>query len=378
MSKRIVVIGGGFAGLRAANLLAKRGNDFQVFLIDTRQEFTFSPWLIDALAGEKTEQDYTIDLAEAAKRGGFTYIHGTATRIDRDAKTVTIGGLQGEQSVGYDRLISCPGAKTAYYNISGAKEHSFQLKTKEDVEAVHARIADLVMKGIAPMVTVVGAGPSGVESLFALRSFVDQVCAKTGKSELAKSSTFSLVQGAPQILPGFPNTIVDGTMRELGAKGFRVYLGEPVSEVSGEAVKTTKGSVVPSNLVLWCAGIEANLVPTEPSVIADRAGYAIDRNLAVEPNLFSGGDAANYKEANVVIPKNAQTAMPMGVCLAENAARASQGLPLIHFKYANRGNMIRLGETGFLDLRLFCIKTSLTPSIRNWFYRIRFKQMGGK
>lgn len=377
MSKRIVVIGGGFAGLRAASLLAKRGNDFQVFLIDTRTEFTFSPWLIDALAGEKTEKEYTLDFSESAKRDGFTFIHGTATRIDRGTKTVAVQNEQGEQSIGYDCLINCPGAKTAYYNIPGAKEHSFQLKTKEDVAAVHVHVANLIAEGAAPMVTVVGAGPSGVESLFALKSYVVTSCHANGKPELAKNASFSLVQGAPQILPGFPNAIVDGSMRELGANGFRVYLGEPVSEVTSDLVKTSKGSVIPSNLVLWCAGIEANLVATEPSVIADRAGYAIDRNLAIEPGLFSGGDAANYKEANVVIPKNAQTAMPMGACLAENAARACQDLPPIHFKYANRGNMIRLGDTGFLDLRLFCVKTRLAPMIRDFFYQARFKQMVG-
>jgi NADH dehydrogenase len=377
MSKRIVIIGGGFAGLSAAGALAKRGNDFQVILIDMRREFTFSPWLIDALAGEKSAKEYTIDLEAISKREHFTFIQGVANRIDRDAKMVDVQGEKEAHSIGYDCLINCPGAKTAYYNIPGAKDHSLPLKNADDVSVIHERIDDLVAKGTPLNIAVVGAGPSGVESLFALRSFVDQVCAKAGKPELAKSSTFSLVQGAPQILPGFPNTIVDGTMRELGAKGFRVYLGEPVSEVTEEVVKTSKGSVIPANLVLWCAGIEANLVPVEPTVIADRAGYAIDRNLAIEPMVFSGGDAANYKETNVVIPKNAQTAMPMGVCLAENAARACQDLPPINFTYANRGNLIRLGETGFLDFRLFCLKTSLAPRIRNWFYKIRFTQMGG-
>lgn len=377
MSKRIVIIGGGFSGLRAASILSKRKREFQVFLIDTRKTFTFSPWLIDALAGSKQERDYTIDLQTHADHHGYTYFHGSATNIDRDIKTVTVETDSGHQSIGYDCLINCPGAKTAYYNIPGAKDYSLPLKTPEDVRAIHAQIEELLANGIAPNIAVVGAGPSGVESLFAVRAFAQRAAAKLNKSDTLKSSAFSLIQGAPQILPGFPSAIVDGTMRELGASGFRVYLGEPVSEVTDATVKTSKGSIIPTNLVIWCAGIEANLVPVEPSVVADRAGYAIDRSLSIEPSVFSGGDAANYKESNVVIPKNAQTAMPMGVCLAKNAARACEGLPPIHFKYANRGNLISLGDTGFLDLRLFCVKTRLAPMIRDFFYQARFKQMVG-
>jgi NADH dehydrogenase len=377
MSKRIVIIGGGFAGLRAAGILAKRGTEFQVFLIDRRREFTFSPWLIDALAGNKQPQEYTLNLAETAKRDGFMYINGTATSIDRERKTVLVQEGTESHTIGYDCLINCPGAKTAYYNIPGSQEHSLPLKTAEDVATIHAHVRELLKNGIAPNVSVVGAGPSGVEGLFAIRSFINKAAQEVGKPELAKGASLSLVQGAPQILPGFPNAIVDGAMRELGAKGARVYLGEPVSELTEKEVKTSKGTIIPANLVIWCAGIEANLVPVEPSVVADRAGYAIDRSLSIEPSVFSGGDAANYKESNVVIPKNAQTAMMMGVCLAENAARACEGLPPIHFKYANRGNLISLGDTGFLDLRLFCIKTALAPAIRNWFYKMRFKQMIG-
>src|SRR5688572_6378007 len=377
MSKRIVVIGGGFAGLRATRSLARRGNDFQVILIDSREEFTFSPWLIDALAGEKSKKEYTASYETLSKRDGFTFIQGQAMNIDREAKIVNVVVDGKAQDVGYDCLIDCPGAKTAYYNIPGSQEHTLPLKTAEDVAAIHDHVRELIKQGSPLNVVVVGAGPSGVESLFALKAFIQRECDKAGKSDLSKTARFSLAQGAPQILPGFPNTIVDGTMRELGAKGVRVFLGEPVSEVSSDLITTSKGSKIPANVVVWCAGIEANIVPVEPKVIADRAGYAIDRSLAIESDLFSGGDAANYKESNVVIPKNAQTAMPMGVCLAENAARACQGLPPIRFQYANRGNLISLVETGFIDARLFVIKTRIAPWLRNQFYKMRFKEMVG-
>lgn len=377
MSKRIVIIGGGFAGLRAARLLAKRGNGFQISLIDTRKEFTFSPWLIDALAGEKQIKDYTLDLATLAKRDGFTFIHGTATHIDRDTNTVDVQKGDNTEQIEYDCLINCPGAHTAYYNIPGSKEYSLPFKTTEDVTAIHLRIDDLIAKDISPNIVVAGAGPSGVESLFAVRAYLRKACAKAGKMELAIDASFNLVQGASQLLPGFSHTIVDGTMRELGSIGIRAYLGEPILEVTRNAVKTSKGAVIPTNLVLWCAGIEANLIPIEPTVITDRTGYTINRDLAVEELIFSGGDAAHYKESHLVIPKNAQTAMTMGIYLAENAARTCQHLSPIHFQHVSYGSLIRLGDTGFVDLRLFSLKTSLTPFFRDWFYRRRFKQMGG-
>ena len=377
MSKRIVIIGGGFSGLHAATILAKHSHDYRIFLIDTRKDFVFTPWLIDALAGTKQPDEYTIRFADQATRHGFTYIQGTATNIDRDINTITVA-FEGEQrSIGYDCLLHCPGAKTAYYNIPGAQEHTLPLKTPDDVAKIHTQILALIKKNIAPQIAVVGAGPSGVESLFAIQAFTARACQDAKKPELASRASYSLVQGAPQILPGFPHRMVDGVMRELGSQGIRTYLGEPVSEVNAQHIKTSKGTIILTNIVLWCAGIEANIVSVEPMVIADRAGYATDRYLALDSTIFVGGDAVHYSEANVIIPKNAQTAMPMGVCLAKNAIRACRGLPLVPFTYAYRGNFISLGEIGFIDLRFFCIKTRLAIYFRDWLYHIRFKQMKG-
>lgn len=377
MSKRIVIIGGGFSGLHAATILAKQKRDYQIFLIDSRKEFVFTPWLIDALAGTKKPDEYTMRFADQAKRHGFTYIQGVAKNIDRDINTVNVSFEDQNRSIGYDCLLHCPGAKTAYYNIPGAIEHTLPLKTPNDVEAIHQKILALIKQKIAPQVAVVGAGPSGVESLFAIQAFTISACTKAKKPELAKQATFSLVQGAPQILPGFPHRMTDGVMRELGSQGFRTYLGEPVSEVTEDHIQTSKGTIIPTNVVLWCAGIEANIVPVEPAVMADRAGYAADRHLSLDSMIFVGGDAVHYSEANVVIPKNAQTAMPMGACLAKNAIRACEGLPLTSFRYRSLGNMISLIYTGFVEFKGFALKTRLAPFIRDLVYQIRYKQILG-
>ncbi len=197
----------------------------------------------------------------------------------------------------------------------------------------------------------------------------------TRAPQLLEEVSFTLIQGGPQILPGFPLSLVEGVGHELANQGINTLLGDQVAAIYEDRVETTSGNVLATHTVLWAAGIMACPIPTDP-VLAEERGYlAVDRYLKAAPHIFAAGDIVSYKERNVVIPKNAQTAMRMGYVLADNVIRESKQRALSPFTYFSKGNIIALGQTGFMDLRLFTLKTRFASFLRNLFYTLRQREI---
>lgn len=378
--KQIVIVGAGFAGLMTARRLAKRApQGAHITLIDQKDRFLFVPRLIDALNDPRTDVlRFTVPLVERCTKDGVAFVQGRVTMINRRKKCVE---LEGGQTFPYDALVLCQGAKTNYYGIVGAQEHSCALKTTEDLACIVSKIDELIndAKQLADdaarrkklSFVVVGGGASGIESLFALQNRFLSRCRDMAPG-LANLAAFTLIQAAPQILPGFPLKMVNGARQELKRHGITLLEGEPVSNVEADRVTTVNGKTIDCGLVIWAAGIAPNKLAIDPVAFMDPAGGILtDRYLRVEPNVFAAGDVVNYQEHNVIIPKNAQTAMHMAVKLADNVLRSLDGRELLPFSYHNKGNLLTLGQTGYVDVQGIVAKTGLTPLIRDLFYRYR-------
>lgn len=387
MVHRVVIIGAGFVGVMAAknikHLLGKNGD---VTLMDDKNFFLFAPRLVDGLA-EPCEgiSRYTAPLAPLAAKHHITFLKGRATRIDRIQQTITYTTGRTSTQLPYDVLVLCQGARTTYYDIPGAQEHTYPLKTADDLTRICKSLQGILLKAQRAATeeeqrkllsfAVVGGGPSGVESIFALRQHVEDVC-YAQKTNLLHLATFTLIQGAPQILPGFPLTIVHGVMKECAKRQIHVMTGAQVTKMTQDAIETTQHPPVSAQFVLWTAGVSANTIPTTPEIFIEKNGsIAVDRFLRVNDRLFAAGDAAVYREQNVVIPKNAQTAMQMAETVAKNVVRTLFHQPLVPFHYSSKGNVITTGKTGFIDLQVFSFKSRLAPLLRDLFYRLRQHQI---
>lgn len=386
--KRVLVIGGGFMGLLAARRAA-RDPAVQVTILDRSPSFVFLPRLIDALGNPAFPKErYIASLETIAKRDGYTFIHGEALSINRADKFVTYQshGRQEPDTFAYDALLYATGSRTKFFNTPGAMEFSCPLKSLDDLARVHARITQALERAAASTdvaeqrralsFVVVGAGPSGVESVFALRSFVRAWCAEH-TSTIGTLASYALVQAGPQILPGFPAKLVQGAMSVLAQERIMVYVGEAVTRVEQDQITTSLRRIVPASIVLWTAGVEPVLIKCEPEMHADGAGIIVDHALHVDQSHLAGGDASSYREQNVLIPKNAQTAMHMARVAAKNLSNCTgEHMPAL-YHYRALGNIITVGTTGFFDIRGFILKSSLVPFLRDFIYRVRMRQMVG-
>lgn len=387
----ILIVGAGFVGLSTARRLQKQlPKDTKITVLDSKDHFVFTPRLIDALQNpEYPRTSLRADLRAIAKRDGFTFIQGRVTAIDREQRTVTYTVPTSSnriETVSYDVLALCHGAQPCFYGIPGAQEHTLPLKSEEDVRHIHDRVKqaleraahaknDEERKQLLTFV-VVGAGPSGVEAVCALKTMVEKQCAQN-YADLKQHLSWTLMQASPEILPGFPTNLVRQARQALAKQGITVRVGEAATGMNEGQIATATGTI-DAGCALWTAGIEPSHIALMPDIHTDRAGYLpVDGNLSIAPNIFGAGDVILYREGNVVVPKNAQTSIRMAKTLAENILRTITHQSLVPFHYASKGNILTVGNTGFLDLKFLLVQSRLVPFIRNTLYRLRFWQVTG-
>ncbi len=387
----IVIVGAGFVGLSTARELKKLlRSDATVTLLDAQDHFLFTPLLIDALGSpDYPNSSLCAELKTIAKRDGFTFIHGCVTAVDRVEQTLSYTASTAQnrvETLAYDVLVLCQGVRPCFYGIPGAQEYALPLKSAADVHRIHARV-ERQLKAAAQTTNdnerqqllafvAVGAGASGVEAICALKQMVETHCVQN-YAVLKTHLSWTLLQAAPEILPDFPPRLIQRTHMLLAAQGITVCTGATVTAVHKTQV-TTVQTAFAAGCILWTAGIEPNCITMTPDLQTDRAGYLpIDAQLAIAPNIFGAGDVVTYREGNMPIPKNAQTALRMASVLAKNVVRQLKHQPLLTFRYVSRGNILILGKTGFFDFKFLVFNTRFTVLIRRAFYRWRFWQVTG-
>lgn len=386
--KRVVVVGAGFVGLRVARLVKKQNPELEVFLIDKKEQFLFTPWIIDALAGDLKYEDITVDLNTIAKRDGIHFILGEALNVDQHQNTIEVKTSSETARIGFDVLVLSHGAKPCYYGIEGAEKHSLPLKTGNDVRRVHeglrhlfleaAQIADPEKRKQHLSLAVVGAGPSGIESTFSILYYTERL-KKKGSIPDDCDVKMHVIQAAPQILPGFSEKVVDTAADELRKAGVLTMTGEAVKRIDENAIETSSGKHIPVQFVLWTAGVEANPIDCDPEPERMHGGYiTVDNYLRLHDNVFAGGDVTFFKHKGKPLPKTAQSAMQMAEVIAKNVSRCCKDAKMKAYNYSDKGALLTAARTGILTLgHRFTIASPLVVPLRKLFYRFRFYQMTG-
>lgn len=384
---RVVIVGAGFSGVLSAKRLAQRlGKGAEIVLFNMTEDFLFSPRLVDVLQDRFERLPFRSDLSKLAKRYKFRFIKANVTKIDRAARRleyVTDDGSDEEMS--YDVVVVSPGATTNYFNTPGAKENAIDLKTFDSILKIRSRIVALFERATAATndaerrrllsFSVVGGGASGVEAIFALKLHTEKYAA-THAPELKKFLSFSIVQAAPQLLVGFPDSMVDGAIAQIHRQSISLFVNEPVTRVTLDGFETMHGRQIPSGLVLWCAGLTPHPLPITPEPVKDPAGFIqTDRDLRVDDRMFAAGDAISFRDNHVVVPKNGQTARRMAFTITENVIRTLSKRPLKHFHYFSKGTLLIVGKMGFLDLGGIIVKSRLVVPLRDILYRILYNEI---
>lgn len=361
-SFRALIIGGGFTGLTVARHLAKHAS---VTLVDPNVFALFSPRLIDALAGTCREKNIRCPHAVIAKRCGYTFIQGTVSAVDHAERRATIDASK-PQSISYDTLVFAQGAETHFFALEN-RSHVYPLKTWEHLIAIEEQLRK-ASELSHPRIAIVGGGPTGIETAIA----VHERLLALGKSSDQRSIT--VYQAATQILPGFLPTTVNQSKQVCANLRINIQEGAAIKAVGAGKLLIDQREPVAADLVLWASGVKPvqvhSLAPKD-----DRGNLLPNHFLQLSQNAFAGGDAILLKDGQLIVPKNAQTAMHMGALIAKNVLREYRNQSLLPYRYRSPGVVLWLGQTSIGDLFGCSIHSRLLTWVRSAFYRLRWHQL---
>jgi NADH dehydrogenase len=357
---RVVIVGGGFAGLHAARALAGR-DDVDVTVVDRRNHHVFQPLLYQVATAALSPGDIASPIRWILRRqANVTVLLGDVVRIDPAAKCLE---LAEGPPLGFDYLIVAAGVTHAYFGHDDWREPAPGLKTMEDALHIRRRVLMAFERAESAPVSgplpegqltfaVVGGGPTGVELAGALAEIARHTLKHDFRRIDPTSARVVLIEGGPRLLASFPPGQGAFAQRALERLGVVVRTGAVVTGVDAEGVMIRGADDAVTRLaartVLWAAGVAASPLGKAFPDHVDRAGRVkVNADLTVpgHPAIFVVGDLATLTgPKGAPYPGVAQVAMQQGAQAAKNVLRAIAGEPLRPFKYFDWGNMATIGR----------------------------------
>jgi NADH:ubiquinone reductase (H+-translocating) len=364
MSERwkVVIIGGGFGGLSAAQHL--HSNLVDVTLIDRRNYHLFQPLLYQVATGSLSAGEVASPLRGVLSRQKNTRVWlGTVVDIDPDSKRVF---LADGAIVPYDSLIVAAGSQTSYFGHNEWQEWAPGMKSVEEATAIRhkilyafevaERLSDPMQRRSWLTFVVVGAGPTGVELSGAIAEIARQTLKNDFRSIHPEEAQIILLDGAPRILMPFPEDLAEKANRTLAKLGVEVRCGAMVKNVDKEGLTIDSGGrtdSIAAKTVIWAGGITASplgkIVASHTKAEADRGGRVKvkpDLTIPNYPDIYVVGDLASATdEKGKPLPGVAQVAMQGGVYAAKSILRkVKRHGELPPFRYFDKGSLAVIGR----------------------------------
>ena len=291
MKARVLIIGGGFAGLRATRLLRKKWRKIDVTLVTDSTTFRYCPALYRSATGFRMRES-VIPISQITRNYlNLNLVHQKVNYIDRAKKTVT---LADGKELEYDYIIIAVGVVTSYFNIPGLEENSFSIKSPEGLQKLKTHLHKTLNDTGAPDTNyvVVGGGPTGVELSAALGTYLRDICKKHKTKKHAIH--LELVEGAPRVLPVLNEKASKLTAKHLRKLGVKLILGDTVKGETSDSL-TLADRTIPSHTVIWTAGVTNNPFFKENSSqfeLNERGKVVVNEHLQVHDPTFVIGDNA--------------------------------------------------------------------------------------
>lgn len=351
--KRIVIVGGGFAGLNAARTL--RGvRDIEVTVIDRENHHLFQPLLYQVAMAALSPADIAAPIRSLLTARNTRIIKAVVERIDvAGRRVVTDSG-----EFAYDYLIVAGGAQHAYFGHEEWEPVAPGLKTLSQATEIRRRVLeafeaaerepDAEVRRRHLTFVVVGGGPTGVELAGAIGEMSRFTLARDFRSIDPRQTRVILVEAGPRILPAFDAKLAARAMRDLESLGVQVWLTAKVTQVSEQGVVIGNEQVAAST-VLWGAGVRAADVGRTLGVPVDQVGRVIvnaDLTIPGHPDVFVAGDLANCPGVDgKPLPGVALVAMQQGIYAAGVIKNGLAGRPHEPFKYFDMGKLATIGRS---------------------------------
>jgi NADH dehydrogenase len=351
---RVLVLGGGFAGLGATQELKAAPVD--VVVVDKHDYHTFQPLLYQLATGLLETTTVGHSLRDLVKNQDNAVIHNAAIEsVDLDAREVRFDGLE---PLTYDYLVLGIGAEVQFFGTEGAAEHAFPMYTLPDAVRLKEHVlgrweaADrdpsLVEDG-ALNVVVVGGGPTGVETAGALAELYRADFVKDYKTLPQESAQITLVEAGPEIFAMFKQNLRDYTKEALNERSVEIVTGDAVASVSPTRVKLKSGAELKAHTLVWGAGLQGNRLVQSLGLELQRGsriGVGPDLTLPDHPEVYAVGDIAAITDAktNQVLPQLGSVALQAGEHAGKTIARLVAGKKAEPFKYRDKGTMATIGR----------------------------------
>ena len=350
---KVVVLGAGFAGLRAVRRLGANGVD--TLWVDARNYHCFLPLLYQVATAGLEPQDIAYPARSILRR--MPAVEFRLARVVAGDPAARVLQVADGESIHYDYLIVAIGGAAADFGIPGAREFTFRLYDLEDARALRNHILRVLERAVVATdpaeraalgtFVIVGGGATGVEMAGALAEFRNHVVPRDYRALDPAAMRIIVVEAGPELLPPFPPELRARARRDLEDFGVEIRTGTKVERVSASEAFLVGGERIPTPTVIWAAGIRAGAAAANLGLPTGRSGrLQVEPTLRVpgHPYVFVAGDVALVDGAEH-LPQVAQVAIQQGEHAADNVLRALRGVPLVPFVYRDKGSMATIGRS---------------------------------
>ncbi len=352
--KRVVIIGGGFAGLRLARKL--KGSSYNVVLLDKNNYHQFQPLFYQVATAGLQPSAISFPLRRVFHdTPNITFRMAEAKEIDQLGKRVytNIGYLD------YDYLVLAMGANTNYFGLNNIMEHSIPMKSVSEALFIRNKIISNYERAIniedeealksLLNVVIVGGGPTGVELAGAMAELRNRVLPKDYPQLDFANMKVVLVEMGDQLLSGMSEISSKKAKLYLEKLGVQVKLGAAVEDFDGKLVRIKGGEQIYTQTVLWAAGITPNKIGGINAGSLSKSGrYLVDQYNRIKDSeaIYALGDICLMQDEAYPNghPQVAQVALQQANTLAVNLKNMLRGKPLKAFKYKDLGSMATVGK----------------------------------
>jgi NADH dehydrogenase len=395
--KNIVILGAGYAGVRAAldlNNYLHDDDQYEIVLVDRKDYQTYQSGLYEAATTEhelvearKVKRTVTIPLADIFEK---TKVKVFKAYIDRialaDGKVITDSRI-----LPFDYLVAAMGSVADFYGIPNLDKYAFTLKSLEDAIMIRNRIEDLVVKKEGGQIVVGGGGFSGAEFAGEVHNLLKHECRHHGKQ--LDNFKILVVEGAPNFLSGLSEKVSKIAGDRIAAMGIETKFSTLITEVNKDYVMLNNKERAASDVLIWTGGVRSLRLPVDAELERDkkdRTAVEAGLNLKNYPNIFIAGDCAAVLDPQnkKPVPQTAQEAINQAKLAAKNIYRMIRSKPLLPYhpspvrfvipvsgKFAimYTPSLIVSGFAGWLirkaaDLRYFVTILPLGKALGYWFF----------